>query len=381
MSQSVKYRADRRLNLGKFDNILNFAVIGLLAIGTLLVYAGTREWFRSYGLDPEYYLKRHSINIVIGVLLAYGTTLIDYRLLRAYTPIIWLAAVVGLVLVLIPGIGSEINGARAWIALPGGFQIQPAELAKIAIIVGIAMILADREQVDQDPSDLDVLKALAISAVPILLIVAQPDLGTVLIISAAVVAMIGASGARAIWVVGLLLLGVVGVFTAVQTGAVNEYQVARLQSFVDPNADPQATGYQLRQSRITIGSGGLFGKGLFEGPQTNGRFVPEQQTDFIFTVAGEELGFVGGSLILFLYFLIFLRAFAICKRSSDLFGRLVCIGVIAWFGFQTFENIGMAMGLMPMTGVPLPFLSYGGSSMFANLIGIGLLQNVYARSR
>jgi rod shape determining protein RodA len=381
MSQSVKYRADRRLNLGKFDNILNFAVIGLLAIGTLLVYAGTREWFRSYGLDPEYYLKRHSINIVIGVLLAYGTTLIDYRLLRAYTPIIWLAAVIGLVLVLIPGIGSEINGARAWIALPGGFQIQPAELAKIAIIVGIAMILADRDQVDQDPSDLDVLKALAISAVPILLIVAQPDLGTVLIISAAVVAMIGASGARAIWVVGLLLLGVVGVFTAVQTGAVNEYQVARLQSFVDPNADPQATGYQLRQSRITIGSGGLFGKGLFEGPQTNGRFVPEQQTDFIFTVAGEELGFVGGSLILFLYFLIFLRAFAICKRSSDLFGRLVCIGVIAWFGFQTFENIGMAMGLMPMTGVPLPFLSYGGSSMFANLIGIGLLQNVYARSR
>lgn len=381
MSQSIKYRADRRLNLGKFDNILNFAVIGLLAIGTLLVYAGTREWFRSYGLDPEYYLKRHSINIVIGVLLAYGTTLIDYRLLRAYTPIIWLAAVIGLVLVLIPGIGSEINGARAWIALPGGFQIQPAELAKIAIIVGIAMILADRDQVDQDPSDLDVLKALAISAVPILLIIAQPDLGTVLIISAAVVAMIGASGARAIWVVGLLLLAIVGVFTAVQTGAVNEYQVARLQSFVDPNADPQATGYQLRQSRITIGSGGLFGKGLFEGPQTNGRFVPEQQTDFIFTVAGEELGFVGCSLILFLYFLIFLRAFAICKRSSDLFGRLVCIGVIAWFGFQTFENIGMAMGLMPMTGVPLPFLSYGGSSMFANLIGIGLLQNVYARSR
>jgi rod shape determining protein RodA len=381
MSQSIKYRADKRLDLGKFDNILNLAVIGLLAIGTLLVYAGTREWFRSYGLDPEYYLKRHSVNIVIGVLLAYGTTLIDYRLLRAYTPIIWLAAVIGLVLVLIPGIGSEINGARAWIALPGGFQIQPAELAKIAIIVGIAMILADRDQTDQDPSDLDVLKALAISAIPILLIVAQPDLGTVLIISAAVVAMIGASGARAIWVVGLLLLAILGVFTAVQTGAVNEYQVARLQSFVDPNADPQATGYQLRQSRITIGSGGLFGKGLFEGPQTNGRFVPEQQTDFIFTVAGEELGFVGCSLILFLYFLIFLRAFAICKRSSDLFGRLVCIGVIAWFGFQTFENIGMAMGLMPMTGVPLPFLSYGGSSMFANLIGIGLLQNVYARSR
>jgi len=381
MSQAVKYRSEKRFEFGKFDNLLNLAVIGLLAIGTLLVYAGTREWFRSYGLDPEYYLKRHSLNILIGVLLAYGTTLIDYRLLRAYTPIIWGVSVIGLILVLIPGIGAKVNGARAWISLPGGFQIQPAELAKIAIIVGIAMVLADRENTNQDPSDLDVVKALAISAIPILLIVIQPDLGTVLIISAAVVAMIGASGARAIWVIGLLLLGVIGVFTAVKTGAVNEYQVARLQSFVDPNADPQATGYQLRQSRITIGSGGLLGKGLFEGPQTNGRFVPEQQTDFIFTVAGEELGFIGCSFILFLYFLIFLRAFAICKRSGDLFGRLVCIGVIAWFGFQTFENIGMAMGLMPMTGVPLPFLSYGGSSMFANLIGIGLLQNVYSRSR
>lgn len=381
MSSNVKYRSAAKSSFGSFDKLLNFAVIGLLLIGTILVYAGTREWFRSYGLDPEYYFKRHTLNIIIGGLLAYGTTLIDYRLLRAYTPIFWLAAVIGLIIVLIPGLGSEINGARAWISLPGGFQLQPAELAKIAIIVGMAMILADREQSDKDPTDLDVLKALAIAAVPVLLIVAQPDLGTVLIISAAVVAMIGASGAPARWVIGLLLAAIVGVFAAVQTGAVSSYQVARLQSFVDPSADPQATGYQLRQSRITIGSGGLLGKGLFDGPQTNGRFVPEQQTDFIFTVAGEELGFVGCSIILFLYTLFFIRAFAICRRSSDLFGRLVCIGVIAWFAFQTFENIGMTMGLMPMTGVPLPFLSYGGSSMFANLIGVGLLQNVHARSR
>ena len=381
MSLNVRYRRPVTSSFGNFDKLLTFAVVGLLLIGTMLVYAGTREWFRSYGLDPEYYFKRHTLNIIIGGLLAYGTTLIDYRLLRAYTPILWLAAVLGLIIVLIPGLGTEINGAQAWISLPGGFQLQPAELAKIAIIVGMAMILADREQSDKDPTDLDVVKALAIAAVPILLIVAQPDLGTVLIISAAVVAMIGASGAPASWVIGLLLAAIVGVFAAVQTGAVSSYQVARLQSFVDPSADPQATGYQLRQSRITIGSGGLLGKGLFEGPQTNGRFVPEQQTDFIFTVAGEELGFIGCSIILLLYMLFFIRAFAICRHSSDLFGRLVCIGVIAWFAFQTFENIGMTMGLMPMTGVPLPFLSYGGSSMFANLIGVGLLQNVHARSR
>jgi rod shape determining protein RodA len=381
VSQSIRYRRASRIDFRNFDNLLNFAVIGLLLIGTLLVYAGTREWFRSYDLDPEYYLKRHTLNILIGSLLAYGTTLIDYRLLRAYTPIIWLVAVIGLVIVLIPGLGAEINGARAWIALPGGFQIQPAELAKIAIIVGIAMILADRDNAQEDPTDLDVLKALAIAAVPVLLIVAQPDLGTVLIICAAILAMIGASGAPSRWVIGLLILAIVGIFTAVQTGAVSQYQIARLQSFVDPSADPQSTGYQLRQSRITIGSGGILGKGLFNGPQTNGRFVPEQQTDFIFTVAGEELGFIGCSIILALYLLFFIRAFAICRRSSDLFGRLVCIGVIAWFSFPAFENIGMTMGLMPMTGVPLPFLSYGGSSMFANLIGVGLLQNVHSRGR
>ena len=381
MSSLVKFRSKSRSTFSRFDLTLNLAVAALLSIGTLLVYAATREWFRSNDLDPEYYIKRHILNMLIGGLLAYGTTLIDYRLLRAYAPILWLISVIGLIAVFIPGIGEEVNNSSAWISLPGGFQLQPAELAKIAIIVGIAMVLSDRDQTQKDPSDLDVVKALAIAAIPVLLIVIQPDLGTVLIISAAVVAMIGVSGARPIWVVGLLLLAVVAGFTAVQTGAVSDYQVARLQSFVDPTSDPQATGYQIRQSRITIGSGGFFGKGLFEGPQTSGRFVPEQQTDFIFTVAGEELGFIGCSLILFLYLLIFIRAFRICGQSRDLFGRLVCIGVIAWFIFQSFENIGMAMGLMPMTGVPLPFLSYGGSSMFANLIGIGLLQNVHARSR
>ena len=381
MSTLIRFRGKNRSTLSRFDLTLNLAVAALLAIGTLLVYAATREWFRSNNLDPEYYLKRHILNILIGALLAYGTTLIDYRLLRAYAPILWLISIIGLIAVFIPGIGEEVNNSNAWISLPGGFQLQPAELAKIAIIIGIAMVLSDRDQNQNDPTDLDVVKALAIAAIPVFFIVLQPDLGTILIISAAVVAMIGVSGARPIWVVGLLLLAVVGGFTAVKTGAVSEYQVAHLQSFIDPTSDPQATGYQIRQSRITIGSGGFFGKGLFEGPQTSGRFVPEQQTDFIFTVAGEELGFVGCSLILFLYLLIFIRAFIICRQSRDLFGRLVCIGVIAWFIFQSFENIGMAMGLMPMTGVPLPFLSYGGSSMFANLIGIGLLQNVHARSR
>ena len=376
------YRRSRRSSLlSGFDPVLTGAVAVLLLMGTLLVYAATREWYSANGLDPQYYLKRHVINIIIGLALAWGTTIIDYRLLRAYTPYIWGLGVFGLLFVLIPGVGSEVNGAKAWIRLPAGFQIQPAEIAKISIIIGIAMLLSERTHNSDEPTHQDVLKALGVAALPILLILAQPDMGTVFIISASVVTMLAVSGAPSRWVVGLILLALIGGFVATKTGVISDYQVKRLQSFVDPNADSQGAGYQLRQARITVGSGGLIGTGLFDGPQTNGRFVPEQQTDFIFTVAGEELGFLGSGLIIILLFTILMRAFAIARRSTDPYGTLVCTGVIAWFAFQIFENIGMTLGLMPMTGVPLPFLSYGGSSMFANLIGFGLLQNVHASHR
>ena len=350
-----------------------------MVIGTLLVYAATRNWYAANGLDPEYYLKRHVVNILIGSLLAWGTTIIDYRLIRAYTPFLWIGGVIGLTLVLIPGIGEEVNGANAWIGLPGGFQVQPAELAKISIIVGMSMILSERNHDSDSPSHKDVMQALVIAAIPVLLILSQPDMGTVFIISIAVVTIIAVSGAPMRWVAGLLLLAVIGSFAAVQVGVINDYQVKRLQAFVDPNADSQGSGYQLRQARITVGSGGLLGTGLFNGPQTNGRFVPEQQTDFIFTVAGEQLGFLGSGFIILLYLIILARGFGIARRSSDPYGKLVCTGVVAWFAFQAFENIGMTLGMMPMTGVPLPLLYYGGSSMFANMIGFGLLQNVNAR--
>jgi len=371
----------RRSIMNGFDPILTIALIGLLVMGTLLVYAATRNWYAAAGLDPQYYLKRHIINIAIGIILALGTTMIDYRLLRAYTPIVWGAGVLGLIAVLIPGVGSSVNGHQAWIALPGGFQVQPVELAKISIIVGMSMVLSERLHDGEEPTHKDVIRALAIAALPILLIMLQPDMGTVLIISASVVMIIAASGAPSRWIAALLLLALLGGFGAVKVGVIKNYQLKRLQSFVNPAADPQNSGYQLRQSRITIGSGGLLGSGLFKGPQTNGRFVPEQQTDFIFTVAGEELGFAGSSVILILFLIILLRGMRIARRSQDLFGRLVCIGVVTWFAFQAFENIGMTMGLMPLLGVPLPFVSYGGSSMFANLIGVGLLQNVHARQR
>lgn len=381
-SQRVNYRGNsRRSVFSGFDPILTIAVALLLIIGTLLVYAATRNWYAANGLDPEYYLKRHVINIAIGVLLAWGTTVVDYRLIRAYTPVLWVIGVLGLTAVLIPGIGDEVNGANAWIGLPGGFQVQPAELAKISIIVGMSMILSERTHDTDAPQHRDVMQALIVAAVPVLLILAQPDMGTVFIISISVVTIIAVSGAPMRWVVGLILVAVIGSFAAVKVGIIDDYQVKRLQAFVDPNADSQGSGYQLRQARITVGSGGLIGTGLFNGPQTNGRFVPEQQTDFIFTVAGEELGFLGCGFILILYLTVLMRAFGIARKSNDPYGKLVCTGVIAWFAFQTFENIGMTLGMMPMTGVPLPFVSYGGSSMFATMIGFGLLQNVNARNR
>jgi rod shape determining protein RodA len=380
-SRSIYRRRSRGSIFAGFDPILTSAVAALLVIGTLLVYAATRNWYAANNLDPEYYLKRHVLNILIGLVLAWGTTIIDYRLLRAYTPIVWGAGVIGLIIVLIPGLGLEVNGAQAWIGLPGGFQIQPAELAKISIIVGMSLILSERTHDSNEPTTRDVLQALLVAGIPVLFILLQPDMGTVFIISASVVTIIAISGAPSRWVVGLLLVAVLGAFGATKAGVINSYQVNRLQSFVNPNADIQGTGYQLRQARITVGSGGFLGTGLFDGPQTNGRFVPEQQTDFIFTVAGEQLGFVGSAGILLLYLIILMRAFSIARRANDPYGRLVATGITAWFAFQIFENIGMTLGLMPMTGVPLPFLSYGGSSMFATLIGFGLLQNVHARHR
>ncbi|MFM2103298.1 MAG: hypothetical protein RL740_385, partial [Actinomycetota bacterium] len=350
--RSFTYRKQRRNLTAGFDPVLSFAVVALLIIGTVLVYAATRNWFAAAGEDPQYYLKRHGINVVIGIALAMGMTFIDYRVLRAYTPFVWGAGVLGLIAVLIPGIGSTINGAKAWIVLPGGFSLQPAELAKITIIIGMSMILTERTHGQETVRNKDILQALAVAAIPVLLIVAQPDMGTILIISAIVVTIIATSGAQARWVAGLMVLAFIGGFIAVKAGVVNDYQLQRLQSFVNPNADMQGTGYQLRQARITVGSGGLFGTGLFEGPQTNGRFVPEQQTDFIFTVAGEQTGFLGSSIILLLLVTVMMRGFSIARRTTDPFGRLVAVGVVAWFAFQTFENIGMTLGLMPMTGVP-----------------------------
>ncbi|HEX6918773.1 MAG TPA: rod shape-determining protein RodA [Actinomycetes bacterium] len=364
--------------LRRLDWALLMAVLGMAAIGTFLVWSATRQAAIDSGGDPQAFLKKHLLNIVIGLGLGVVASMFDYRSLRAYAPVIYVLSIIGLLAVLSP-LGATINGSHSWIVLPAGFSVQPSELAKVALVVGMAMLLAEKRDAEDQPRDVDVLLALAFAAVPLALVMLQPDLGTALVVSALVLGVVAVSGAPIRWVLGLVLGGILVATVAIQVGVLKEYQLARFTAFIDPTADPKGAGYNVRQAQIAVGSGGFHGQGLFHGAQTQGKFVPEQQTDFIFTVAGEELGFVGAAGLVVLLAIVLWRAIRIALRAEDMFGRLVAVGIVCWFTFQSFENIGMTLGIMPVTGVPLPFVSYGGSSMFANLIAVGLLQNVHMR--
>ena len=364
--------------LRRLDWTLLLSVLALCAIGGALVWSATRQEALDTGGDPTAFLEKHALNVAVGLVLGVVASVFDYRLLRAYAPVLYVLSLVGLLAVLSP-LGTTINGSHSWIVLPAGFSIQPSEMAKVALVVGMSMLLAEKRDAEAEPRDTDVVLALAFASVPLALVMLQPDLGTALVISALVLGLVAVSGAPIRWVVGLVLGALLVAVVAVQTGMLKDYQIARFTSFYDPTADPKGTGYNVRQAQIAIGSGGFDGQGLFEGRQTQGRFVPAQQTDFIFTVAGEELGFVGAVLIVALLGLVLWRAGRIAMSAEDLFGRLVATGILCWFAFQAFENIGMTLGIMPVTGVPLPFVSYGGSSMFANLVAVGLLQNVHMR--
>ncbi|GAB3589837.1 rod shape-determining protein RodA [Angustibacter peucedani] len=353
----------------RLDWGLLVAALGLSLLGAVLVWSATR---RSVG---DALLAKHLVNLAIGVLLGGAVALVDYRGLRAYSPVLYVVSILGLLAVLTP-LGSTINGSHSWIVLPAGFSVQPSEFAKVALVVALALLLAEKRDAEDRPRHVDVLLALVVAAVPMALVLLQPDLGSVLVLAALLVGVVTVSGAPARWVVGLLLVGAVGVGVGLSTDVLDTYQKDRLTAFADPTADPRGIGYQTRQVRIAIGTGGVEGQGLTHGVQTQGGFVPYQQTDFVFSVAGEELGFVGAAGLLALQAFVLFRGLVVARRAEEMFGRLVAIGVVCWFTFQVFENVGMNLGIMPVTGLPLPFVSYGGSSMFASWLAIGLLQNV-----
>ena len=356
------------------DWALLIAALGLSLIGALLV------WSATHGQAGTAYLVRHLFNTAIGVVLAVLVTRMGYQLLRALAPALYVVSVAGLVLVLTP-VGSTVNGSHSWILLPGGFSVQPSELAKAALCVGLAIILGERLDRGAQPDGRDLALAAVVAAVPIGLVMLQPDLGSALVLAALAFGVVAVAGTPKRWLAAAVGLVAAAVVVALTTPVLSDYQRDRLTAFADPQADPQGIGYQTRQVRIAIGSGGWTGQGLFEGRQTQGGYIPYQQTDFVFSVAGEEWGFLGAAGLLLLLGFVVLRAVVVAARAQDAFGRLVGAGVAAWLLFQVFENVGMNLGLMPVTGLPLPFLSYGGSSMFACWLAVGLVNNAHVAAQ
>ena len=357
-----------------YDLLLAGLALALSLAGAVLVWAATRQ------SSGQSFLYRHLLNLVIAAGLMVGASRLNARLLRLFGPVMYLGSLLGLLLVL--AAGTTINGAKAWIRLGGGFELQPAEFMKLGRIVGMAVLFTryrdDRDE-DAPPTTRDVLAAGVLVAVPMGLILLQPDLGSAMVLGCAVFGVLIAAGVPARWTVGLLLVAVLVAVVVLKAGVLHDYQLARFRAFAHPDRDVQGIAYNVHQARIAIADGGLFGRGLFAGPQTNGGFVPEQQTDFIFSVAGEEFGLVGGGALIVLFTLLCWRGLRIA-RAADATGRLIAVGVVCWLAFQTFQNIGMNLGLTPVTGVPLPFVSYGGSSMFAQGLALGLLQAVHRRA-
>ncbi|MFB7944957.1 rod shape-determining protein RodA [Kitasatospora phosalacinea] len=363
--------------LRRLDWIMILAALALSLIGSLLVWSATRGRDSLTHGDPQYFLYRHLTNLVIGIGLCAAVILLGTRRLRTAVPFVYLAVVLLLFAVLSP-LGSTINGAHSWIQFGGGFSVQPAEFAKLAIVLGMAVVLSSRVDTGERefPPTRSVLQSLAVAGFPMAVVMLMPDLGSVMVMVVTMLGVLMASGAANRWVVGLLAGGTAGALAIWKLGVLSQYQIDRFAAFANPALDPAGVGYNTAQARIAIGSGGLTGMGLFHGTQTIGQFVPEQQTDFVFSVAGEELGFAGALLMIGLLGVILWRACRIARQATDLYGTILAAGAVTWFAFQAFENIGMNLGIMPVAGIPLPFVSYGGSSMFAVWIAIGLLQSV-----
>jgi len=358
------------------DGVLFGAVLALSVLGTLLVWSSTRTWDSA---EPTALAKKHVINVCAGLALYSVVSVVDYRWLRRWAPLIYGVALAGLVLVLTP-LGATINNTRSWIQLGGGFAVQPAELAKPALVVMAASLLTPTAEGTKDrPRYVNVAYCIAVWGVTAFLVMCQPDLGTTIMLTATMGAMIVFSGLRKRFIFAGLAAGVLTAVAVWHLNLLKPYQMARFTALMDPSTDPRGIGYNSTQALLAVGSGELFGKGLFHGGQTTGRFVPEQHTDFIFTVAGEELGFVGSVTLVLLLGVVLLRGVRIARECNDRFAALVAGGLVAWLAFQSLVNIGMTIGIMPITGVPLPFVSYGGTATFANMIAVGLLQAIHVR--
>ena len=356
------------------DVVLLLAMISLIAFGVLMVFSASRVTQEALNRDGAWLANRQLIFAGVGLVLFVLLSLVDYREIRLFSPAIYAGTIFLLAIVFAQ---PAKVGTRRWLAVPGTqFQLQPSEFAKVAVILLLAAVLAGTFD-NEDLTWRRLGSTLAMLALPGALIVKQPDLGTALVFGFVAIVILFVAGATIWQLATLFSMAGIGVWVIYRFELLRDYQIARLTSFLDQTADPTGAGYNVLNAKTTIGSGQLFGRGLFNGALTERSFVPEQETDFIFTAVGEQLGFVGGALVLFAFALIVLRLLRISTAASDRFGALIAVGVAALFVFHVVVNVGMTLGVMPVTGLPLPFMSAGGSSMLAMCMALGLAHSVW----
>jgi rod shape determining protein RodA len=357
----------------RFDLIMVGTALLLTLTGVVMIYSATKGWLKNDGDDPHYFLKRQAVFVVIGVVIMVAMALFDYRKLEQISTVLYIGILLALVAVLAT---PERQGAQRWFPI-GPLQLQPSEFATLVLIIAIATYCARR------PEGLvfrDLVRLVLMATLPILLVFKQPDLGTAIVLTIILLVMLAVAGMPGRYLLLLIVGAVLLVLVAVNLGLLQRYQIERLTSFISPNGASQTTTYNVNEAKEAISHGGVFGRGLFRGELTNLAYVPEQQTDFIFSAVGEQLGLVGAGVLLALYGVVAWRILRTAQLARDSFGRLLCAGAFALIVFSVFENVGMNMGIMPVAGIPLPFLSYGGSSMICFFAAVGIVMSVHARS-
>jgi rod shape determining protein RodA len=364
-----------------FDPLLAVAAVGVAAFGSIMIWTATRNELLAQGLSPTYYLKKQAIFTVIGVVIMIAVAVIDYRRYVAWAPVLYGGSILALLAVY--AIGHKSRGSQAWFQF-GSYQLEPSEICKVTLIIGMAAFLAAFK--GRLPLR-GLIGILMLFVIPFALIYKQPDLGTALVLLVVLLAMLAIGGVRALHIGVLALLGVLGIAAVLHFGVLHQYQKDRLTAFLNTSdqpkasflasADPNAQAeYNGAMSKLAISSGGVHGKGIGKAPLTNTGEVPEQQTDFIFSAVGEQTGLFGSALLLMLFVLMVWRIWRAATLARDQVGMYICVGVLATLVFQVFENAGMAMGIMPIAGIPLPFMSYGGTALIAMFALMGLVLNV-----
>lgn len=356
------------------DVVLIGSAVVLSVIGSVMVYTATRLQLLANGVDPQYYLKRQLIWLLAGLVVMVVCIVVDYQKLERFGYVIYGLVVVSLVAVLSHSLGVSQQGSQRWFAF-GPLQIQPSEFGALALVIAVATYCSRHEMLK--PRHLVAISALA--GIPMLLVYKQPDLGTAIIMGVVLVAMLVTAGVRLRYLLAMTFLGAGAIFGAVHFGLLHQYQLSRLTSFLHPGTSIQGSNYNLNMAKTAIASGGLTGSGIGHGAATNGGYVPEQYTDFIFTAVGEQLGFAGAVVVIGLFGTIVFRMLRAAQIARDSFGRLLCAGALAFVAFSVFQNIGMDVGLMPIAGIPLPFLSYGGTALMVFFATVGLVVNVEMR--